>query len=319
VLSPARETELVVPDTLSPAEREHRRVALAVLIVPWLGLVAACGLAWGWALRPADAAIALAMYALTMLGITGGYHRHFAHQSFKAHPAVRVGLGILGGMAVQGPLLYWVATHRRHHRYSDRPEDPHTPAPRGPGRRARWNGFWHAQVGWMLTPPGRDWARYVPDLLRDDTAFWLNRHYMAWVALGVAVPALVGGLVAGRVEGALTAALWAGPVRVLAAHHATWSINSVCHLWGRRAFQTPDSSTNHALCALLTLGEGWHNNHHAFPSSARHGLAWWQVDATYGVIAALARLGLVGQVLLPDPRALAERRPQDPASSEETP
>lgn len=293
------------PARPTPAEAEHRRWAMAVLILPWLGTALAGVLLWGRGLSTVDLAIAGVTYALTMFGITGGYHRHFTHRSYQAVPAVRLLVGLLGGMAVQGPLLYWAATHRRHHRYSDRPEDPHTPT----------QGFWHAHMGWMLTPPARDWARYVPDLLKDDLAFWVHRHYPSAVALGILLPGLLGALVTMSWEGGVTAALWAGPVRILLGHHATWSINSVCHGWGRRPFQTPDQSTNHGLCALLTLGEGWHNNHHAFPSSARHGLGGWQPDVTYAAIALLARCGLVSQVLLPDPRALADRRPQDPEAA----
>lgn len=290
---------------MTPAEAQHRRWAIAVLVLPWLGTALAAFTLWGRGFTVTDGAIALAMYLLSMFGITGGYHRHFTHRSFQARPAVRVMLGVLGSMAVQGPLLFWAATHRRHHRYADRPEDPHSPN----------QGFLHAHMGWMLVPPARDWARYVPDLLKDDLAFWLNRHYPAWVALGVVAPAIAGGLLTFSWEGAVTAGLWGGPVRILLGHHATWSINSVCHGWGRRMFQTADQSTNHALCALLTLGEGWHNNHHAFPSSARHGLTGRQIDLTYGVIALLARLGLVEQVLLPDARALEDRRPQDPEAA----
>ncbi len=282
---------------LTQAQRVERRIAWAVLVVPAAGLVAAIALAVRFGVTPLDLALTATLYALTMLGITGGFHRHFTHRAFQAHPAVRWALGALGSMAGQGPLLYWAAAHRRHHRHADRPGDPHSPwappgaEPDGP------RGFWHAHVGWMLTPTSEDWVRLVPDLLKDPLAFALHRHYFTLVAAGLALPALVGGLATGSLAGALTGFLWGGLARMCLVHHATWLVNSWCHLRGGRAHATADRSTNAWAVALLTLGEGWHNNHHAAPAAVRHGRAWWQLDLTYGAVWSLARLGLASQLV----------------------
>lgn len=278
---------------LTPAQAAQRTAAIAAIALPLAGVVVAAWLAATHGVGAADLAITAFMYVLTMLGITAGYHRHFTHRAFQAPPAVRRLLGGLGSMACQGPLLFWVATHRRHHRFADRPGDPHSPNAEG--------GFWHAHVGWMFAPDVPDWARYVPDLLRDDVAYGLNAAYFRWVALGLALPALLGGLWTGTWAGALTAAVWGGLVRIALVHHATWAVNSVCHRWGGRDHDTADASANHPLVALLTLGEGWHNDHHAFPASARHGLAPWRLDPTWWVIRALAAVGLATDVILPDP------------------
>ena len=284
-----------------PGEHLERAVALAVVGLPPLGALAA--VLWAVWVRPLtalDAALTLGLYLATMLGITAGFHRLGTHRSFAAPPRVRAALYALGSMAAQGPLLFWAAAHRRHHQLGDRPGDPHSPHEPDAGFR----GLAHAHVGWMLRHGLEDWPRLVPDLLKDDVAFAANQRYAAWVLAGLLLPAVVDGL-AGGPAAAVSGFLWGGCVRMVLAHHATWAVNSLCHAQGSRAYATADRSTNHALVALATLGEGWHNNHHAFPTSACHGLGRWQADPTYGLIRLLARLGLASAVVLPDARQLA--------------
>ncbi len=221
-----------------------------------------------------DIQICLGMYALTTLGITAGYHRLFAHRSFQTNKTIKVLLGTLGSMAVQGPILFWVATHRRHHLVSDRPEDPHSPVSQEKTFLSRAKGFWCSHIGWMLNHDPENRTKYVPDLLRDKLVFQLNQWYFYWVFLGLFIPAVLGGLLVNSWQGIVSGLLWGGFVRIFLVHHITWSINSICHLFGSRPYHTGDQSTNNWICGLLAFGEGWHNNHHAFPNSARHGLKW---------------------------------------------
>jgi stearoyl-CoA desaturase (delta-9 desaturase) len=283
-------------------------MALIVVVLPLLGFMGVVAWYWGRGIDPTDLALCLGMAAVTMLGITCGFHRHFTHRGFEAHPAVRFCLGVAGSMAAQGPLLYWVACHRRHHQHSDTDDDPHSPHTTPATFRGRLSGLWHAHVGWMFRHEPESWGRYVPDLLRDELAFALNRRYFVWVGVGLLLPAGLGGLLAGSWMGLWAGLCWGGLVRAFLVHHATWSINSLCHAFGSAPYETDDRSTNNPLCALLTFGEGWHNNHHAFPASARHGLEWWQLDVTYGVIRLFERVGLAWDVKTPAARALAAKR-----------
>lgn len=282
-----------------------RRVGLALALLPFLATVMVP--VFGWWPGLVDLALCLAMYAATMLGITAGFHRCATHGSFKAHPALRATLLVLGSMAGQGPVLFWAAVHRRHHQHSDLAGDPHSPQAQGPWHR-RLAGFWHGHAGWLGGADASQWRAYIPDLLKDPLVLAVHRGYLIWVLLGLALPAIAGGLSAGSWQAAWSAALWGGLVRLFLAHQATWSVNSVCHLHGERPFRTGDRSANNAICALLTLGEGWHNNHHAFPASVRHGLEWWQLDFTYLAIAAFARLGLAAHLVLPGADTMTARR-----------
>jgi stearoyl-CoA desaturase (delta-9 desaturase) len=275
------------------AQRLERGIAWAVVGFPALGTAAAIALAWRHGLHPVDLALCAGMYLATMLGITAGFHRHFTHRSFQAPAPIRAALGALGSMAGQGPLLYWVAAHRRHHQHADRPGDPHSPWAGPDGKLS----FWHAHLTWMLQPTPEDWVRVVPDLLKDELAFQLHLRYFAWVGVGLALPALIGASVHRPLEGLL----WGGFVRMFLVHHATWLVNSWCHMVGGRPHATADRSTNSFACALLTLGEGWHNNHHAAPAAVRHGRSWWQADPTYGVIRLLALLGLASHLVEGNP------------------
>jgi len=261
-----------------------RLLAALTILLPCVGVAIA-------AVRGAsalDLVLFAGFYFATQLGITAGFHRLFAHGSFDTTPVIKTLLIAAGSMAAQGSLLFWVAAHRRHHQFSDRPGDPHSPD---------LDGFWHAHVGWMFTyVPEADWARTVPDLLKDDHIFGVSRHYVAFVLAGLAAPAAIAGVATWSGEGALDGLLWGGLVRVFCAHHATWAVNSVCHRFGQRPQTTRDRSRNVPALALITLGESWHNNHHARPASARHGFTTWQVDPTYAFIRLLERSGAAWDV-----------------------
>jgi stearoyl-CoA desaturase (delta-9 desaturase) len=249
------------------------------------------------------------MYLATALGITVGYHRLFTHRSFSAPAAVRFVLGVLGSMAVEGPVIQWVAEHRKHHQHSDGAEDPHSPHAHGEGTVALLKGFFHAHLGWMLIRPAiTGLARYVPDLHADRTVRWVSRLFPLWAVLGLLIPAGLGGLLTLSWMGVLLGFLWGGLVRIFLVHHITWSVNSVCHLWGTRPFNAHDHSRNNVLMGILALGEGWHNNHHAFPASARHGLRWWQLDLSYLVIRLLVLCRLASEVRVPSPERIAAKR-----------
>ncbi|MFL5342448.1 MAG: acyl-CoA desaturase [Gemmataceae bacterium] len=281
---------------------------LVAIALPFLGLVGAVGSFWGHGLSWAEPVLLAGMYVTTMLGVTVGYHRLFTHRSFRTNAAVKFILAALGSMTVQGPLFQWVATHRRHHQFSDLPDDPHTPHGHGRGIFGLLRGLWHSHLGWIFdsNPPGL--SRYVADLQQSRSLRVANAMFFVWVFAGVLIPAAIGGLVAGTWTGAWFGLIWGGLVRIFLAHHVTWCVNSVCHLWGRRPFQSEDHSRNNIVFGILALGEGWHNTHHAFPTSARHGLRWWQFDLSYWVIRGLVRLRLAWDVRLPAESALAGLR-----------
>jgi stearoyl-CoA desaturase (delta-9 desaturase) len=281
--------------------RVQRRVALATILIPSVGAVIAIATIPVLGYVPLAVALLLVMHLLTMLGITVGYHRHFAHRAFKCRDSVRVLLGALGGMAAQGPLIHWVSNHRRHHEFSDLPGDPHSPnlgEDLGPFRR-----LWHAHVGWMLTGEVTNPARYAKDLLRDPLVRKINRLYLLWVGLGLALPAVVGGLWVGSWGGVVQGFLWGGVVRIVLVHHSTWAINSITHLFGSRPHATSENSRNNPWLVIPSAGEAWHNNHHAFPSSARFGLEWWQLDLGWLTIRLLESLRLAWDVKEAAPRA----------------
>jgi stearoyl-CoA desaturase (Delta-9 desaturase) len=260
-------------------------------------------------------------YLLTGLGITVGYHRLFTHRSFKTTRALRALFAVLGSMGVEGPLIEWVSTHRKHHCFSDRPGDPHSPhIDDAPGWRGALRGLGHAHLGWMFR--GKDIAnprRFARDLLADRDLRFISRTFPFWVAVGLALPFGLGVALTGAVVGGLTGLLWGGAVRIFLVHHATFSINSLCHFFGRRPFATGDESRNLAWLAPVTLGEAWHNNHHAFPTSARHGLGRWQLDPGAWLITALERSRLAWGVVRIAPERQQARRARPHAPSLITP
>ena len=276
------------------------------VILPFLGLVAVAISLWGWGFSWVELGLLLGMYFLTAVGITVGFHRLFTHRAFETSQVVQLILAGLGSMAAQGPLLTWVAQHRRHHQLSDSPGDPHSPHLHGHGLRGMIGGLWHAHMGWFFRPDAPELVNYVKDLRQSSSLRIVSALFPLWVCIGLLIPTLLGAVLTGTWTGALCGLLWGGLARIFLVHHVTWSINSVCHLWGRRPFPTNDRSRNNFLFGILALGEGWHNNHHAFPTSARHGLRWWQIDISYWVIRVLACLGLAWRIKLPAWSSVAE-------------
>jgi len=288
-------------------ERSERRAAVLTVLTPGVAVLFAGWHFWGHGLSMLDVILGVIMYSITMLGITVGYHRLFTHRSFQCVTPIRMALCIAGSMAAQGPVLFWTACHRRHHQCSDAAGDPHSPHLHGAGAKGVFVGCFYAHVGWMFHHKPENYIRRVPDLIRDRKLMALNRHYPWLVAAGVILPGLVALAITRQWQSAGSAMLWAGGVRLFLAHHTTWSINSICHLYGDSPYATGDQSRNNGVCAVLTFGEGWHNNHHAFPTSARHGLQWWQVDASYWLIRAMSAVGLAWDVRVPSAAQLESR------------
>jgi len=279
--------------------RAERNVNVAAVLVPFLAFLVAVPLLWNRVVGVTDLALFAVMYLACGLGVTVGFHRLLTHRSFATYKPVQYVLAVLGSMAVQGPVIGWVADHRKHHAHADEEGDPHSPhVGHAPGVRGVLAGLWHAHLGWLFTHQGRaEKRRFAPDLLEDQGMRLISRRFVPLVVASVALPALAGWALTGRLTGALTGLLWGGLVRIFFQHHVTWSINSVCHFFGRRRFEVDDQSTNVAWLALPSLGEAWHHNHHAFPRSAIHGLRWWELDPSGLLIRALGRLGLAWNVV----------------------
>jgi stearoyl-CoA desaturase (delta-9 desaturase) len=277
---------------------EHLTVKV-FLLVPFLALTAAVPLAWGWGLGWTDLGIAAGFYVVSCLGITVGYHRYFTHGAFKAKRALRVGLAVAGSLAAQGPVIDWVADHRRHHAFSDRAGDPHSPWLYGSSPVALARGFWHAHMGWLFGRDKTNTERFAPDLLADRDIRAVDRLFWLWTVANVLVPAALGGLITMSWWGVLTGFFWGGLVRVSFLHHVTWSVNSICHLIGSRPFTSRDRSANFWPLAILSMGESWHNSHHADPTCARHGVLRGQVDVSARLIWIFERIGWVRDVRWP--------------------
>jgi stearoyl-CoA desaturase (Delta-9 desaturase) len=282
----------------------HRAHALAMLIVPFAMTLIAIFDAARHGLRVLDVALCATFYAITALGISVGYHRMLSHGAFKAKPWARALLTIFGCMAGEGPPLYWAANHRRHHDFSDEGSDPHSPHIVEGQRLRGVRGFVHAHLGWTISHRLTNTLRYCPDLLRHAWLARVGRAYLLWLALGLLLPALIGGLATRSLDGAFRGLLWGGFVRMFLLYHATLAINSVCHMVGRRAFAVSDQSRNVAWLALPSFGESWHNNHHAFPFSAHFGLLPLQVDLGGWVIERLRALGVFYDVRRPSPATI---------------
>lgn len=289
----------------------HKFVMGTAVVLPFLGVAIAIVLSWqlgfmGWLYL----GMLLAGWAITGQGITIGFHRLMTHRSFETYNALRMFWMAMGALSVEGSPLVWCAVHRRHHEQSDQPGDPHSPHLHGTGVWNSLRGFWFAHTGWLFTGYWTDpeMERYVPDLLAERSLVLVDKLYWMWVLLSLSIPALIGGFVSGTLTGALLGFIWGGLVRVFVTHHVTWSINSVCHLFGQREFQSDDESRNNLICGILAFGEGWHNNHHAFPTSARHGLKWWQLDSSWLIIRAMQFVGLAWNVRLPSEKAQAAKR-----------
>jgi stearoyl-CoA desaturase (delta-9 desaturase) len=290
---------------VEPVQHEalHRTITGLVTGLPVLALAAAVWRSWDGLLRPSDVVVFAIVYVLTGLGVTVGFHRLFTHRSFKARPVVRGILAALGSAAIEGPVISWVADHRKHHAFADRPGDPHSPhVDHGVGWAGALRGLLHAHVGWLFRHDQRAArSRYTPDLLRDPVICFVDRTFIVWALGGLALAFGLGVAIGGTVAAGLTGLLWGGGVRLFVLHHVTYSINSICHVFGRRRFSTPDESRNVSWLALLSFGEAWHNNHHAFPTSARHGLGRWQLDPSALVIRGLEVTGLAWDVVRVSP------------------
>jgi stearoyl-CoA desaturase (Delta-9 desaturase) len=280
-------------------ETRDRIILTVITALPIISLFVVGWQLWEQALHTSDLIVFAIIYPLTGLGITVGFHRHLTHRSFKAKTPVRGALAILGSAAVEGPVISWVADHRKHHAFSDEPGDPHSPhVDHGTGLRGALRGLAHAHLGWLYDHSQRGLkSRYAPDLLNDPLIRFVDRTFLLWVFAGLAAPFGLGWAIGGSFHAALTGLLWGGLVRMFLLHHVTYSINSLCHFFGRQAYDTGDHSRNLAWLAPLSMGESWHNNHHAFPTSARHGLRRWQIDISAAVIWVLERLGLAWDVV----------------------
>jgi stearoyl-CoA desaturase (delta-9 desaturase) len=299
----------VEPALATEPKAGWENVVLGLFIgVPFLALVAAVPVAWGWGLGWRDLAIAVAMYAVTGHGVTVGFHRYLTHGSFKANRPLKIALAVAGSLAIEGPVIRWVADHRRHHAFSDREGDPHSPWRYGDTVPALTKGLIFAHVGWMFDVEQTNPRRYAPDLLRDRDLTWVSRRFPAFVLASLLLPALLGGLISWSWQGAVTAFFWGSLVRVALLHHVTWSINSICHAMGEQPFKSRDHSGNVWWLALLSNGESWHNLHHADPTCARHGVLRGQIDSSARLIRLVERLGWATEVRWPKADRLAARR-----------
>jgi stearoyl-CoA desaturase (Delta-9 desaturase) len=283
---------------LGPSQARLQRVALLVLTIgPFAGFVGAIAILWGRGIGVVDLALLVAFYVLSGLGVTVGYHRLLTHRSFRAPRPVRALFAVAGSLAIEGSVISWVAAHRRHHAFADVEGDPHSPhLGEEEGVVGVLKGLWHAHVGWLFDEEKTSIERWAPDLLKDPVMTRIDRLFPALAAVSLVLPGVAGFAFTGTLWGAVTAFLWGGLARVFLLHHMTWSVNSICHYFGKRPFETTDLSTNNWPLALLSFGESWHNNHHAFPTSAIHGLGRWQIDPSGFVIRALERMGLARDV-----------------------
>jgi stearoyl-CoA desaturase (Delta-9 desaturase) len=277
----------------------YKAILLVVVIVPFVATIFAIHQLWMRAVNGTDIALLIGMYVCTALGITIGYHRMLTHRSFSPHPAIKFIFLVFGSMAWEGSAVEWTATHVKHHAHSDKENDPHSPM----------EGFFHAHVGWLFKDLQAPPETYCRHLLKDRQVMFVSRTFLLWATLSLLIPFAIGGW---------SGLLWGGLVRIFLAHHVTWSVNSVCHTFGKREFETNDASRNEWVVGLLAMGEGWHNNHHAFPRSAFHGLHWWQFDLSGYIIWTLERIGLVKEVYRISPEQMARRSQLHAITSAET-
>jgi stearoyl-CoA desaturase (delta-9 desaturase) len=289
--------------------REHYLYILVFSILPFLGVVAAVYFLWNSLAGPSDMVALVIMSIITGLGVSTGYHRLLSHRSFKTNRFLKIFFTAGGAMAGQGPPLIWVAHHRRHHRIADKPGDPHSPYFEGEeGVRGAIKGLWHSHLGWLFdTSLTSDPVRYCPDLARDRDMRFISRYFVAFVIGGIVLPGLIGFALAGTVASFFTGMLWGGLVRMFIGNHVTYAVNSIGHYFGGRRFDTPDESRNVAWLSIISFGESWHNNHHAFPRSANHGMRWWEVDLSAMTIRLMELTGMAWDVIRID-RERQDRR-----------
>jgi stearoyl-CoA desaturase (Delta-9 desaturase) len=276
--------------------RVERIANLLGVVVPFLGVLTAVVLLWNRAVDLADLTIMVVMYLITAVGVTVGYHRLLTHRAFATYPWLERTFAVMGSLSLQGSVMDWVADHRKHHAHTDQEGDPHSPHV---GHGSGLAGLWHAHVGWLLETQGQaDWKRYATELYEDPAMRKIGRRFPLLAVLSLLIPTAAGFVVHGfTLDGALRGLVWGGLVRIFFVHHITWSVNSVCHFFGTRRFDIEDRSTNVGWLAVLSLGESWHHNHHAFPRSAYHGLRWWEIDPSGLIIAGMQRVGLAWNVV----------------------
>jgi stearoyl-CoA desaturase (delta-9 desaturase) len=286
----------------------HKVTTLFGMALPFIGLIVAIVLLWDNFVGPMELSMLFGFYVVTFIGISVGFHRLFTHRAFETYPAIRYVLAAFGSLAVEGSVIKWVADHRQHHTFADEEGDPHSPHIGGPGFVGALKGLWHAHMGWMFTTSGRvDRKRYAPDLLADPGLRWMDRAEALMLFLSLALPFALGYVLTGTFRGALLGLLWGGLVRIFICHHITFSINSICHYFGKRRFETSEHSGNVFWLSIASFGESWHHNHHAFPTSAFHGLRRREVDIGGYVIRGLERLGLVWNVVRISPERQAAK------------
>jgi stearoyl-CoA desaturase (delta-9 desaturase) len=292
----------------SNGQRAEKIALLFLVLVPFMAVLSAVPVAWGWGLGWHDIVIATVMYLITGFGITVGFHRYLTHGSFKAKPPLAIALAVMGSLAIEGRPIDWVSDHRKHHRFSDENDDPHSPWRHGSGFIAQVKGIWHAHTGWLFTHEQASSSKYAPDLLKDKHIVRVNQQFVPLLVTSLVLPAVVGGLWSLSWQGAVSAFFWASLVRVALLHHVTWSINSICHMFGKRPFRTRDQSRNVWWLSLPSFGESWHNLHHAEPTSARHGALKGQIDPAAMLIRMFEKFGWASDVKWPRPERLASLR-----------
>jgi len=299
----------VRPDIDAEPKSNFELILLVVfIVVPFLAVLAAVPLAWGWGLGWSDLAILFVFYAVSGLGITVGYHRYFTHGSFKANRPLRVTLALAGSLALEMGVIDWVATHRRHHKFSDKEGDPHSPWRFGGDWRALTKGFFWAHMGWLFDRCRTSWQKYCPDLVADKDIKAISRYFPLIVLGSLGAPALLGGLLTMSWQGAVTGFFWGSLVRISLLHHVTWSINSICHMMGETPFDSRDKARNVWWLAIPSFGESWHNLHHADPTCARHGVLKGQLDSSARTIWIFEKLGWASDVRWPKADRLAAKR-----------
>ena len=308
LISPPIPSRAAVEEDERPPELSGRVVTSLFVAVPFLALVFGVISLWGRGIHLRDVVLAAVFYLLVGHGISIGFHRLLAHRSFTARRPFKVVLVALGSMAYEGGPIGWVANHRRHHVFADTAADPHSPQHHGGGVLGQLKGLWHAHLGWLFTARGTSSRRHAADLLADRDIVVIDRLFPVFCVVSLVLPFGLGWLLGGTLGAASSALIWAGLVRVCVLHHATWSINSLCHMFGRRPFATKDRSSNVAALAIVSMGESWHNGHHAFPRSARHGLLPGQWDSSAMLIRAFERMTLLHDVHWPTPEAISNRR-----------
>ncbi|MEV0591706.1 acyl-CoA desaturase [Nonomuraea cavernae] len=304
-----RPTPTPKPEADPEVRTKAELVTFALVVgLPLIAIAAAVPVAWGWGLGWTDIAIAFVFYVVTGLGVTVGLHRYFTHGSFKAKRPLKIALGIAGSLSLEMSVLDWVATHRKHHKFSDKEGDPHSPWRFGPGFKSMSKGLLYAHMGWMFDAERTNREKYAPDLCKDPDVVKLHKAFPALAITSLVLPGILGGLLTWSWQGALTALFWGTLVRIGLLHHVTWSINSICHVFGEEEFQVRDKSRNVWWLAIPSFGESWHNLHHSDPTCARHGVLKGQIDLSAGVIRMFEKLGWAHDVRWPTPERLAAKR-----------